>query len=212
MFRLMKRISVMMCALSLAALVGCGKENTSNIQIEGVKGPTITLSQDNVLISMVFENMQLDGGLRYVIPKYKYSYLEISPDLQSAGTLMTVSIGVKDLIDGNLETLDPQKLPGGRNLPGVASGALPAVAFSIEKFNNMTVYAGKDVFGLFVPAKVGVDGAIASFRYYVGDKKAGTISLIGRDENGANDGILLLLDMKGQVKTKLKTMYNKYHK
>ena len=212
MFRFMKKISVMMCALSLFALVGCGKENASNIKIEGVNGPKITLSQDNVLISMVFENIQLDGGLRYVIPKYKYSYLEISPDLQSAGTLMTVSIGVKDLIDGNLETLDPQKLPGGRNLPGVASGALPAVAFSIEKFNNMTVYAGKDVFGLFVPAKVGVDGAIASFRYYIGDKKAGTISLVGRDENGENDGILLLLDMKGQVKTKLKTMYNKYHK
>lgn len=212
MFRFMKKISVMMCALSLFALIGCGKENSSNIQIEGVKGPTITLSQDNVLISMVFENMQLDGGLRYVIPKYKYSYLEISPDLQSSGTLMTVSIGVKDLIDGNLDTLDPQKLPGGRNLPGVASGALPAVAFSIEKFSNMTVYAGKDVFGLFVPAKVGVDGAIASFRYYIGDKKAGTVSLVGRDENGENDGILLLLDMKGQVKTKLKTMYNKYHK
>lgn len=212
MFRFMKKISVMMCALSLFALTGCGKENASNIKIEGVNGPKITLSQDNVLISMVFENVQLDGGLRYVIPKYKYSYLEISPDLQSAGTLMTVSIGVKDLIDGNLETLDPQKLPGGRNLPGVASGALPAVAFSIEKFNNMTVYAGKDVFGLFVPAKVGVDGAIASFRYYIGDKKAGTISLVGRDENGENDGILLLLDMKGQVKTKLKSMYNKYHK
>jgi len=201
-----------MFALSLFAFTGCGKDNGSNIQIEGVKGPNISLMQDQLLISMVFENVQLDGGLRYVIPKYKYSYLEISPDLQSSGTLMNVSIGLKDLIDGNLDMLDPQKLPGGRNLPGVASGALPAVAFSIEKFNNMTVYAGKEVFGLFIPAKVGVDGAIASFRYYIGDKKAGTISLIGRDENGENDGILLLLDMKGQVKSQLMKVYKKYNK
>jgi hypothetical protein len=201
-----------MFALSLFAFTGCGKDNGSNIQIEGVKGPNISLMQDQLLISMVFENVQLDGGLRYVIPKYKYSYLEISPDLQSSGTLMNVSIGLKDLIDGNLDMLDPQKLPGGRNLPGVASGSLPAVAFSIEKFNNMTVYAGKEVFGLFIPAKVGVDGAIASFRYYVGDKKAGTISLIGRDENGENDGILLLLDMKGQVKSQLMKVYKKYNK
>ena len=208
----MKKISVVMFALSLFAFTGCGKDNGSNIQIEGVKGPNISLMQDQLLISMVFENVQLDGGLRYVIPKYKYSYLEISPDLQSSGTLMNVSIGLKDLIDGNLDMLDPQKLPGGRNLPGVASGALPAVAFSIEKFNNMTVYAGKEVFGLFIPAKVGVDGAIASFRYYIGDKKAGTISLIGRDENGENDGILLLLDMKGQVKSQLMKVYKKYNK
>lgn len=201
-----------MFALSLFAFTGCGKDNGSNIQIEGVKGPNISLMQDQLLISMVFENVQLDGGLRYVIPKYKYSYLEISPDLQSSGTLMNVSIGLKDLIDGNLDMLDPQKLPGGRNLPGVASGSLPAVAFSIEKFNNMTVYAGKEVFGLFIPAKVGVDGAIASFRYYIGDKKAGTISLIGRDENGENDGILLLLDMKGQVKSQLMKVYKKYNK
>ncbi len=212
MFHFMKKISVVMFALSLFAFTGCGKDNGSNIQIEGVKGPNISLMQDQLLISMVFENVQLDGGLRYVIPKYKYSYLEISPDLQSSGTLMNVSIGLKDLIDGNLDMLDPQKLPGGRNLPGVASGSLPAVAFSIEKFNNMTVYAGKEVFGLFIPAKVGVDGAIASFRYYIGDKKAGTISLIGRDENGENDGILLLLDMKGQVKSQLMKVYKKYNK
>ncbi len=212
MFHSMKKISVVMFALSLFAFTGCGKDNGSNIQIEGVKGPNISLMQDQLLISMVFENVQLDGGLRYVIPKYKYSYLEISPDLQSSGTLMNVSIGLKDLIDGNLDMLDPQKLPGGRNLPGVASGSLPAVAFSIEKFNNMTVYAGKEVFGLFIPAKVGVDGAIASFRYYIGDKKAGTISLIGRDENGENDGILLLLDMKGQVKSQLMKVYKKYNK
>lgn len=197
--------------VSLGFATSCGKNDSTNIDIAGVKGPTVSLLQDNLMISAVFENIQIDGGLRYNIPKYKYSFLEISPDLQSSGTLMQVSISLKDIIDGNLDALDPQKLPGGRNLPGVKTGSLPAVAFSIEKFNNMSVYLGKDVFGIFLPTKVGVDGAIASFRYYVGDKRAGTVSLIGADENGENSGVLLMLDMKGQIKSQMMNVYKKFN-
>lgn len=197
--------------LSLGFATSCGKNDSSNIDIAGVKGPTVSLLQDNLIISAVFENVQLDGGLRYNIPKYKYSYLEISPDVESSGTLMSISVSLKDIFDGGLEQLDPQKLPGGRNLPGVAGGSLPAVAFSIEKFKNMSFYLGKDVFGVFLPVNVGVDGAIASFRYYVGEKRAGTISIVGNDTNGTNSGVLLMLDMKGQVKSQMMNVYKKYN-
>jgi len=198
-------------ASTLFFTTSCGQNDTSNIEIAGVKGPTVSLLQDNLLISMVFENVQLDGGLRYNIPKYKYSYLEISPDLQSNGTLMSISVSLKDIVEGGLDQLDPQKLPGGRNLPGVSTGSLPAVAFSIEKFHNMSFYLGKDAFGIFVPAKIGVDGAIASFRYYVGQQRAGTISVVGNDANGENAGVLLMLDMKGQIKKQLMNVYKKYN-
>lgn len=154
--------------MTLGFTTSCGKNDAANIEIAGVQGPTVSLLQDNLMITAVFDNVQLDGGLRYNIPKYKYSYLEISPDLQSAGTLMSVSISLKDIVDGGLDALPTATLPGGRNIPGVTSGTLPAVSFSIEKFNNMTLYVSKDVFGIFLPTKVGVDGAIASFRYYVG--------------------------------------------
>ena len=196
---------------TLGFTTSCGKNDASNIEIAGMKGPTLTLLQDNMIISAVFETIQIDGGLRYNIPKYKYSFVEISPDLQSAGTLMQVSISLKDIVEGGLEGLPPQKLPGGRPLPGVTSGALPAVAFSIEKFNNVSLYVGKDVFGIFLPASLGIDGAIASFRYYVGEKAAGTISLVGADADGANSGVLLLLDMKGQVKSQLMNVYKKFN-
>lgn len=197
---------------TLGFTTSCGKNDASNIDIAGVKGPTISLLQDNIMITAVFENIQMDGGLRYNIPKYKYSFLEISPDLQSSGTLMQVSVSLKDILDEDLGKLDPQKLPGGRNLPGVTSGSLPAVAFTIEKFKNMTMYAGKDVFGIFLPVNVGVDGAIASFRYYIGEKRAGTISLVGADANGENSGVLLMLDLKGQVKSQLMNVYKKFNK
>ena len=198
--------------LTLGFTTSCGKNDATNIEIAGVKGPTVTLLQDNLMISAVFDNVQLDGGLRYNIPKYKYSYIEISPDLESAGTLMSVSISLKDIIEGGLESLPPAKLPGGRNIPGITSGSLPAVAFSIEKFHNMSFYLGKDLFGIFVPVNVGVDGAIASFRYYVGSKAAGTISVVGADANGENAGVLLMLNMKGQVKSQMMKVYNKYNK
>jgi len=197
--------------MTLGFTTSCGKNDASNIEIAGVKGPKVTLLQDNLMISAVFENVQLDGGLRYNIPKYKYSFIEISPDLESAGTMMSVSISLKDIIEGGLESLPPANLPGGRPLPGVASGSLPAVAFSIEKFHNMSLFVGKDVFGIFLPTKVGVDGAIASFRYYIGDKKAGTVSLVGADANGENSGVLLMLNMKGQVKSQMMNVYKKFN-
>jgi hypothetical protein len=208
MFNKWKKMLVATLAIfTLGFATSCGNNSSSNIQIAGVRGPNVQLLQDNLTISMVFENVQLDGGLRYNIPKYNYSYLEISPDLQSNGTLMSISVSLKDIVDGNLDQLDPQKLPGGRPLPGVAGGALPAVAFSIEKFHNMTFYLGKQAFGIFVPAKIGVDGAIASFRYYINQKAAGTISLVGNDERGENGGVLLLLNLNGAAQNKILNMY-----
>jgi hypothetical protein len=187
--------------LTLGFASSCGNNSGKNIEIAGIKGPNVSLMQDSLLVSMVFENVQMDGGLRYNIPKYKYSFLEVSPDAESNGTLMMISISLQDLVGGGLDQLDPQKLPGGRNLPGVVGGKLPAVAFSIEKFNNMSFYLGKDVFGIFVPSTVGVDGAIASFRYYVANKAAGTISLVG---------ILLMLNINSQAQSMMKKLANKY--
>ncbi len=142
-------------ALSAAIFsTSCGQGGSKlNMEIPGVKGPVVTLVEDNVLISMVFQDLVIDGGLRYAIPKYPNSYLEIAPDFQSGGTLMAVSVSLQDVFHGQAKFLDPQKLPGGRPLPGVLGGQLPAVAFSIEKFHNMAFYLGPEIFGIFVPLK-----------------------------------------------------------
>jgi hypothetical protein len=168
--------------------------------------------QDNVLISMVFDSIQLDGGLRYSIPKYPHSYLEISPDLQSAGTLMAISISLKDVFDTNLQLLDPQSLPGGRALPGVVGGRLPAVAFSIEKFHGVSFYLGPKLFGIFLPLKnLGIGTSIITARYYTGKNRIGNISLVGQDANGEHSGLLLMLDMNSNVQTQLKSYSQKFN-
>jgi hypothetical protein len=175
------------------------------MQVPGVQNMSVKLVQDSVLISMVFSSIQLDGGLRYSIPKYPNSFLEISPDLQSAGTLLSLNISLKDALNTNLQTLDPQTLPGGRALPGVAGGRLPAVAFSIEKFHGISVYLGPKLFGVFLPLKnLNIGSTIITARYYVGSNRVGNLSLVGQDANGENSGLLLMLDMNANVQTQLK--------
>jgi len=206
------KTALVSCFVFLSLLVtSCGSgEDGRNITIPGVDGPTVTLNQDNVLIAFVFDNLILDGGIRYAIPRYPNSYIEVSPDLQSGGTLMAVSLSINDVFSGSLQQLPAQLLPGGRPLPGVATGRLPAVAFSIEKFNNMALYVGPSVFGIFVPANLGIGNSIATFRYYTEGSRTGNISLVGADTNGENSGILLMLDMNNTVKKRLQSVAKKF--
>ncbi|PIP89124.1 MAG: hypothetical protein COW01_16210 [Bdellovibrionales bacterium CG12_big_fil_rev_8_21_14_0_65_38_15] len=203
--------SLLLSAALISTSCGDGADGR-NITIPGVIGPTVTLVEDNVLISMVFENLQVQGGLRYNIPKYTHSYIELSPDFNSTGTLMAVSVSLKDVFDGGLQQLPPQTLPGGRALPGVVGGRLPAVAFSIPQFHNLGVYLGPKVFGLFVPTgSLGIGQSIATFRFYSSGTRTGNISLVGEDANGENSGVLLLLDMGDSVKKRLAKIANKYN-
>lgn len=197
--------------LSFSVLfTSCGKSNTK-LEIPGVDGPNVVLQEDNVIISMTFENLELEGGLRYAIPKYPNSYVAIEPDVFSTGTLMSISVSLDDVFDGSVSRLDPMTLPGGRNLPGVASGSLPAVAFSIEKFKNMAFYLGPKVFGVWVPLKkLGAPGAIITARFNSGSTRIGNISLVGEDQNGENAGFLLMLDISSYAEKRLKKLAKKY--
>ncbi len=182
-----------------------------NISIPGVDGPTVTLQQDNVLIAFVFEKIVISGGLRYAIPKYPNSYIEISPDLLSGGTLMSVSVSLDDIFSGDLNRLDPQSLPGGRALPGVAVGRLPAIAFSIEKFPKMVFYLGPKIFGIFAPTKdLGIGTSILTAKFYSSGSRVGNISLVGADTDGENSGVLLMLDMSNSTKRRLKRISRRH--
>lgn len=213
--KILRNTKALVLSIALTAGVlstSCGDGTSqSNIQVPGVNKMSVTLVQDNVMISMVFEGLRLDGGLRYNIPKYPNSYLEISPDLQSAGTLMAISVSLKDVFNTGLQQLDPATLPGGRSLPGVAGGRLPAVAFSIEKFKNMSFYLGPKLFGVFIPVKkLDIGTSIITARYYTGANRIGNISLVGSDANGENAGLLLMLDMSASVQSQLKSVAKKF--
>ncbi len=193
--------------LSSLLVTACGDGSDGrNIEIAGVDGPHVTLVDQYMTVSMVFENLNVEGGLRYIIPRYPNSYVEIGPDFESDGTLMVFKMNLNDVFDMDTRTLDPQALPGGRALPGVASGTLPAVAFSIPEFHNVSVYLGRDVFGLFVPVdSLGIGQSMLTARFYSSGSRVGNISLVGQDINGENSGILLLLDMGRSTERRLKS-------
>ena len=163
-----------------------------------------------MLISIVFENLTVEGGLRYPVPKYPNSHIEIAPDFESEGTLMVVAVDLDDIFGGNIDQFDSQTLPGGRPLPGVSSGRLPAVAFSIPKWKNIGFYLGPKIFGLFVPVKgLNMQGAMLTARFYAGGSRQGNISLVGEDSNGENSGFLLMLDMSSKTKKRLEYLARK---
>lgn len=201
---LTKTKSLFSVFLVLASLLftSCGPDG-GNIQIPGVDGPYTSIDGDKVVLSATFKNVQTVGEIVYDVPEYPNSSLRIGPGSEQ-GTIFELKVAAQDILDVDPDTLDPQTLPGGRALPNVVGGSLPAVAFQVEEFNNIVVYVGKEVFGLFIPVKLGVQGTIASYRYFIDEEKAGTISIVGADENNENAGILLLLDLDATAREMLK--------
>ena len=199
-----RKVLLMMCFVFTSILLvnscndsgGNSDEEGFNLKIEGVNGPTLSYSTDHLMITAVFEHIELTGGLRYSIPKYPNSYIEISPDFQSSGTLMSIYVAAEDIQGANLENLSPQKLPGGRPLPGVVSGQLPAVAFTIESFKGMSFYLGSSFFGVFIPLDIDLNNAMVTARFFSQGRRVGNLTLVGRDSNGENSGFLLMLNLK----------------
>ena len=190
----------------------CGTTDGKNPQFEGVQGPVLTLIDDNLLITIVLENVILDGGLRVPIPKYEHSYIEVGPDFDTGGTLIAASISLQDVFNDKLQMLDPQTLPGGRAIPGVMGGRLPATAFQILDYglDNFAFYLGPKMFGTFVPIKFNLPNVMATYRFYVEGKRIGNISLVGEDDNGEHSGLFLLLDLDSVTIQKLKTYAQRY--
>ena len=97
--KLNKLTSIFLLSFSLL-LTSCGEDNPANPEIPGVDGPHLTLSEDSLLISAVFEDLEIQGGLRFAIPEYNDSYVEVSPNLDG-GVLMAVSVSLQDIFDNS---------------------------------------------------------------------------------------------------------------
>ncbi len=179
----------------------------SNLEIDGVKGPTVKLEGDYIKVDALFENIIFEGDLYYSIPNFPESTVHLSSGSEG-GLQLDFDIALNDVFNGNVKKLPPQSLPGGRALPGVSGGRLPAAAFSVEKFDGVVFYVGNDFFGIFYPydlESIG-QGTIITTRYYIGNRKSGTLSVVGPDENMENDGVLLMLNLDNKTKRLIKRM------
>jgi hypothetical protein len=203
----MKRNYLFLVLTSLTLLFGCNGDST-NISIHGVKGPYLSLQKDFAQLDATFENISIDNDLEMLLPDFNESYLSIK-DNGNGGIDFRVGLNWQEILGDDVDVRDPQTLPGGRALPGVQTGALPGVSFTLKNFHNITIYAGKNFFGVFYPMILEIDGSIISSRYYLGKKAVGTLSLVGKDASGDNSGFLLLLAIDDTTKRYLKRKYLK---
>ena len=189
-------------AITLSACGGTGAG--VNPSIDGIVGPDVELVNGRLVLSMVFKNLQIDGGATIPIPKYPNSSVQVGPDFQSAGTLLVLTVSVTDFLGDKGTFFNPQTLPGGRPVPSVASGSLPAVAIQVPQLFNSVFYVGPQVLGFFVPFnKLDLAGSILTFRFHnKAGEAVGILGLVGSDSTGKNAGILAMIraDLIGILK------------
>jgi hypothetical protein len=198
----LKGIAIGMFAIITAsAASGCGAGSNKNPSVAGVDGPTVNYVDNVLTFSMTIQSLSFDQGIRLPVPNMPNSYLEVGPNFQSNGLLISIGLAAADLKAlVKVDTLDPTTLPGGRPLPGVVAGELPGVAVTVPKWDNVVFYVGPQVFGIFVPVKIPLAKYIGTFRFYDGaGDQVGNISVVGEDSSGLNSGILLLINLAGKV-------------
>jgi hypothetical protein len=202
--------SVVTAALLVATAASCKGGTGQNVAVEGIDGPHVTFVDGKFMMTVVFKQVDFDGGIRVPLHPQKLpnSYIEIGPDFQSNGLLLVLAVDVNDiaiLTGGAVIPLDPLTLPGGRPLPGVSTGWLPGLAVVVPRWRNTAFYVGKSLFGAFIPMPIPLQQIIGTFRFYDGQgNRVGNLSIVGQDEEKKNSGILVLIDLKGAVGNKVK--------
>lgn len=205
----MKKISILFIS-AVAFLFSCvGGGDGQNPIIPGLKGPFLNVGSTHVLVSTVFQDLRLNGGLRYPLPKLKDSYVELSPDLQSDGVLLAFSISLEDILGRDLDDMQMMGLPGGRPIPEIPGGRLPGIAFTVQNFTNMVFYLSDTKMAIYFPWNNTITDM--GFDYFMGDEKMGRFFFVSPDIYAKNAGYLLVLDINKKVKKRLKRLKRLRH-
>lgn len=189
--------SLFFAAVLIISLTGCGREVESNIQIPGVDGPHQELIEDTMTFRLVLDVPIEYDELLDPLPGYPNSLLELSPWDGDKGQI-TLTFALEDLLRPDLESHRPLRLPGGQLIPSAPNGELMGVHFSTEQLAPLRIYSAPNRFGLFIPTQVPIRYGIATYRYYINQVEAGTLSMVGGGEEGLHSGLLLLLNLNQQ--------------
>ena len=204
MVTIIKKVSFAFLLFSLPmTFISCGGSSSGkNPSIFGVGGPEVDLVNGSFILSVTLENVSTDVGITFPFKNYPNSSLFVGPDFASGGTLLIFSISIEDYERFGFRGMDPETLPGGRPLPGVSGGTLPAISFTWNRFPNARFYVGNNVLGLFIPlSSLDLGGVIATYRFYdVHGTRVGNISVVGEDESGENAGILVLINVDFRIR------------
>ncbi len=207
--KMKKKITLTILPALAVVLVGCGGGGGENPSIAGISGPDVNIVNGYFILSMTFRHIHFDGGVTIPIKNYPNSSISVGPDFESDGMLLTFNIAIEDFVEKENIEMNPQSLPGGRPLPSVADGALPAIAITVPELNDTIFYVGNKIFGVFVPFKMDFLGVTITHRFYdVMGIRAGNISLVNSDAEGENGGLLVLINVDKRIQKQINKHMN----
>ena len=143
---------------------------------------------DPVTLTISLKGQEITVGAKLPIPDIEGACVELIPQIGNTPASILLSVPAKAFDNPLFRLRDPGTLPGGRPLPKVAEGKLPAVALVVPQWNNVVFYLGLEVAGLFVPTK-GKDPDL-QITFPISDDSGRQIGFITRitQENGENGG------------------------
>ena len=198
----MKKLTYLIFTAFLILMTSCLKQEKNNI-IPGVNGPKINVQDGKILLSLELTKINSQVGITLPIPKMDSSTVTYGPYMndegQMSGTLLKVSLDLKDVESDEFKVVPPQKLPDGRDFPITVNGDLPALAFNMPKLKNSTFYVSEHLFGFFLPLKLPTNENLkfgVAFKIKVNGKNFGIVSLISPNEYDEGSGALVILSLK----------------
>jgi hypothetical protein len=179
-------------------------EQIPNRRIPGIDYHSVMLEDDVLLINFV-ERLRVNafGQSRrnILVPHYVDAAVEVRKRRRDRGIFVKAKISVEDLFNKNIHALPKRALPGGRAIPGVIDGVLPATRVPLGRAGNnkvITIYQNRDVFAFFYPHEHGQRSEVTP--YYVEEVQVGHLVLIEADENGRNEGFLYVLPVTEKMR------------
>ena len=127
-------------------------------------------------------------GTKLDIPDVTGGFVELIPQVGNTPASVLLSVPAKAFDNPNFRLRDPGTLPGGRALPKIADGKLPAAALVVPQWNNVVFYLGLEVAAVFVPTKSKEPDVQLTLP--ISDNAGRNIGFITRipQENGDNGG------------------------
>ncbi len=200
------KVAVVCVTMALAA--SCGKQEGLP-QINGISGPYINVVDGKIRVTIKFLNLQLDGGAGIIIPETHNSSLELMPNVEDGGMMLTMSIDTEELKDINIGIGDSNTLPDGRPLPGFPGGSIQNSLRIDTKVGKQDVsfYFHQKFLGLWMPFGFETAQISGYWNINVNSKNVGFLGIVGNDvaNNRKAGGVLLLRleNLKNQQLQKL---------
>lgn len=189
--------------ISLVVLVGCGsKEVEGDGSIDGISKYRFSVQEGRASLSVVFEKLTIDAGLRIPLARPEGAFVELGPDFESGGALFVISTPLTSLLANNGD-LPLVGLPDGRPLPGVREGVLGAIAVNLPVLGITYLYMAEDVFGIFLPVELPNLPVMVTTR--IRDEKGNLLGvLVGIPKNSSSQisGALFLFPVEGSVSSR----------